>query len=398
MKLLHAITKAQKELYNCGFKESTVERSYGYIWRRMLKNSTEDTEISVDTISKHLIEYYSKDFLKIDNNFLNKNERIIKRVFNDLLQFVETSKFNYKPMCAYDHSLTEFSNNILDKYLQYQKLLSFKDRTIYNKKEIITRFLHLYSLETLKDIDVLNFIKSLSNRNKYAARLDMNIIKNFLIFAYEKKHISTQFKDLFPVHKVSSNNNLPSYYTPEELKTLLKHTKSCNNETSKRDYAIICLLISTGLRAKDVCELSKSNINWESNTISIVTSKTNKQIILPLLTNLGNAIIDYLLNERPVSSLKNIFLKKDGTKLNSQNITTIVNKEFIDSSIIINNRKCGAHSLRSSLASRMLNNNIPILTISKSLIHDSIETTKSYLKIDIDNLRKCELEVPNDEI
>ncbi|MDD4187358.1 MAG: tyrosine-type recombinase/integrase [Bacilli bacterium] len=394
MKLSEAINEAKKTFYDLKFTESTVERKYGYIWKRMLKNSLDDV-LSKESIIKHFINYYGLDYFNTDNRDLTKHEIMIKNVFYCLLEFIETKMIKTKPMSAHDKPLIHSSANALEKYLLIQSKIGLKQRTISNKKNIITRFLYNYPLENLSKTQIFKYIESQSNRNNYAARLDINIIKSFLIYSYENNFINFQPKKLFPTHIVSSNNNVPSYYTPEELKKVINHAKQSLFPNNKRDYAILSLIISTGLRAKDVCELQYSHINWNENTITLTTSKTGRTTTLPLLADTGNAIIEYLIHYRSTSNVSNIFVSKNGTELYSSNITGIINKLFIDSKINLKGRKFGPHSLRSSLASNMLSQEVPIFTISKTLSHISVQTTKHYIKIDVNNLKKCHLEVPN---
>ena len=76
----------------------------------------------------------------------------------------------------------------------------------------------------------------------------------------------------------------------------------------KRDYAMFLLASRLGLRASDIAKLKFADINWENNEITIIQYKTNKEIILPLLTDIGNAIIDYLQYGRPKSTSQQIFI------------------------------------------------------------------------------------------
>lgn len=109
----------------------------------------------------------------------------------------------------------------------------------------------------------------------------------------------------------------------------------------------------------------------------------------------GNALVDYLLNERPRGRNGNIFLKGDGSEIKSSaTISTMIFMAFTNSGININGRKHGSHSLRHSLASNMLSNDTSILVISKILGHACVDTTRIYSKVDINHLRLCGLEVP----
>ena len=132
--------------------------------------------------------------------------------------------------------------------------------------------------------------------------------------------------------------------------------------------------------------------------IYIIQSKTLQQLTHKLIVQTGNALTDYLLNERPLSDYETVFLKNNGKEIGSSvTISSMVFNAFVNSGIIINGRKHGSHCLRHSLASNMLSNDASIFVISKTLGHASVDTTRIYTKVDLTHLRLCELEVPSYE-
>lgn len=282
------------------------------------------------------------------------------------------------------------------QYINYQSTLQLKSRTIENKKAAVKKFLHYYPLDELSDNQLLSYFDSFKNHNKYASRLEINKVKYFLKYLYDNKYINIDYYYLFPKHTVSSKNSISSSYTSEEIKRLIKSVKDLPSKTNKRNYAILLILVTYGFRANDIISLTFENINWDTNQISIITSKTNVYLKFPLLPIVGNAIIDYLINERPVNNNNNhIFLDIHSNQIeHSDNITQFVGAAFRNAGINIRNKHYGSHSLRTSLATRMLDNNTSIFTISKVLGHASIDTTKIYTKVDITHLALCNLEVP----
>ena len=79
--------------------------------------------------------------------------------------------------------------------------------------------------------------------------------------------------------------------------------------SGKRNYAMLLLALRTGLRSIDIVNLKLGDIQWKRNTIEIVQAKTGTPLVLPLLTDVGNAIADYILNGRPDSQQPYIFLR-----------------------------------------------------------------------------------------
>ena len=191
---------------------------------------------------------------------------------------------------------------------------------------------------------------------------------------------------------------IPSVYTPEEVFQFLEYIRNSGSGNKRRNYAIAVLISVYGFRAGDIMKMKLPDIDWENVTIRVVQSKTKQLLIHKLTSHTGNALADYLLNERPEGMSENVFLKSDGSEIKSSvTISTMIFTAFTNSGIKINGRKHGSHSLRHSLASNMLSNDTGILEISKTLGHACVDTTRIYSKVDINHLRLCGLEVPRYE-
>ncbi len=81
------------------------------------------------------------------------------------------------------------------------------------------------------------------------------------------------------------------------------------NSTGKRNYVIVLLASRLGMRASDIANLKFSNINWEHSIIEIQQFKTEKNLVLPILDQIGESIIDYLKHGRAKSEEEFLFLK-----------------------------------------------------------------------------------------
>ncbi len=198
-----------------------------------------------------------------------------------------------------------------------------------------------------------------------------------------------------PRYNYKSQAQLPSTFSREEIKVLLKSIDR-GNPRGRRDYAILLLATKLGLRASDLAGLKFEHILWEQHKITFQQMKTKRSIILPLLPEIGNAIIDYLQNGRPHSEDSHCFLQliSPYRPIDRNSIGNIVNYHLRMSGINCKDRKHGTHALRHSLAGNLLNNKTPIPVISEVLGHASSETTMYYLRIDLSSLKQCSLDVP----
>ena len=123
--------------------------------------------------------------------------------------------------------------------------------------------------------------------------------------------------------------------------------------------------------------------------------KTGNPLELPLLEDVGGAIINYLKNARPKTDSDHVFVRQvpPYTDFNPGAVGALVRVRLQKSGIHLEGKKKGSHTLRHSLASRLLEHEIPLPVISEILGHTTTETTMTYLRIDIGELKKCALEV-----
>ena len=160
---------------------------------------------------------------------------------------------------------------------------------------------------------------------------------------------------------------------------------------------MILLALRLGLRGSDIKGLKLYDINWEQDTITIVQQKTKESIALPLSAEVGFAIVDYLKYARPISKQPYVFLalRAPYNPLPRDNhLHQILNKYIRKAGIIISaDHSHGMHSMRHTLASKLLKQKTPLPVISGILGHRDSDTTAEYLRVDIEQLRSCTLEL-----
>ncbi|MHB1234526.1 MAG: tyrosine-type recombinase/integrase [Microbacteriaceae bacterium] len=172
---------------------------------------------------------------------------------------------------------------------------------------------------------------------------------------------------------------------------------TCASRTvvSARDAAITLLALMTGLRACDIVDLRLGDIDWRSQTISIIQQKTRNPVTLPLPGLLIARLADYALAERPDTRDDHVFLRQlaPHTRLADHatihRITTVV-----FAAAEVTDPRAGSRLLRHTAASRLLAAATALPTISAVLGHARVESTSIYLAVDDDRLAGCVLPVP----
>ena len=248
-------------------------------------------------------------------------------------------------------------------------------------------------IEDLTAIDVYDYMTSMDKLKPRTKENRARCIRLFLNFLFDTSKIKISGEQVFPKIINTRYSTTPSNYTNEEL---IKVINSVNRDIKlgKRDYAVLLIFITYGIRLKDLINLTFENINWNDKKIIIRQQKDNEINEFPLTEEIRYAIIDYLKSERPKSDLSYIFLTVKGTKLSSGGCYDIIDKYFKKSGIEIGNRHHGPHSLRHSLAKSLLDDGNGIKAISEILGHNQIETTLVYERINFKELKKLSLEVP----
>lgn len=293
--------------------------------------------------------------------------------------------------------------DIFLEFMDFRKSAGISSRTLESYAiylERFSRYLSNHKVNHVAEIDakhVHGFIQSSSAfysiSTIYCTCCLLRVLFRYL---FKQKMITEDLSITVPSIRCSKKSKIPSAYSQQEIRQLLACVDR-GNPKGKRDYAILLIAIRLGIRATDICKLTFDNLKWESNTIEFKQNKTGDTIVLPLLNDVGEAVIDYIKYGRPTVETNKVFLRLCAPigRLRAPTLHSIVTHYMNKSGILIpKGKKHGPHALRHSLASALLEKNIPVPVISEVLGHADSQTTSTYLKIDILNLRKYSLDVP----
>lgn len=175
-----------------------------------------------------------------------------------------------------------------------------------------------------------------------------------------------------------------------------------NTLIGKRDYAILLIALRLGLRSVDITNLTLAQLKWQRNTLEMVQQKTGRLLIVPLLADVGNAIIDYLLNGRPTSLEPYVFLRNQApfTKLSGNTAVYHIVSGYMKKAGIRQDEgdRKGVHCLRHTVAARLLAAETPLPIISSVLGQADKNSARVYLSTDMEHLRSCALGLAGIEV
>jgi len=392
--LSNYISALRERMKVIGYAKSTLFK-YERVWKDLLNYTSKriNEEFTVEYGIRFISETYGGFFEH------QASRSGIYRPVTALLDFIKLGI-----ICRQNKSkIKGFTGNykeLFDGFLKTQIERGLSARTIIAIRSRLYRTERFFMDLGVKSFNELTrsivnlYIESFISESTSTASSSLREFGRLCDYAVSAGFHTESFSNMIPHIKNLRRQRLPHIFTRDEIQRLLSVINR-NNPTGKRDYAMLITIARLGLRVGDVRMLSFSSIDWSKKTISIIQEKTKRFLELPLLDDVGWAIIDYMKNGRPICNSEFIFVSHtvpyQGLSPTSGNmIAKYMRKAGIETP---QNRVCGMHALRHSLASGMLAEGISVPVISSVLGHADINSTEAYLRVDVKNLRKCALEV-----
>ena len=388
---------AASEMEKLGYSSNSMKH-YWEVWNRYLKFTNENTVNRTDMDSflanQYGINTHSRKPIRYQRNAL--------RAMNVLEYYSKTEKIYIRFPLADPTPIDNRLTPAVERFVLWMRENGYAETTIHTHERVARRFLDSaasYGLEDTASLDashISNFIMEITgHRGKVS--YELNSLRVFFRYLH-RNGMTTKNPGLFipASNKLRIREHLPAVWKEEDVSTILQCVDR-GNPVGKRDYAMILLAVRLGLRGSDIKKLCFSDIDWEKETLTVTQQKTKELLILPLTNETGMALIDYLREGRPVSSEPHVFLalRAPYQPLSRDNhLHQVLNKYIRRSGVVLYaDRAHGMHSLRHTLASALLEQGTPLPVISGILGHRDSNTTMEYLRISVEQLRSCTLEM-----
>ena len=200
--------------------------------------------------------------------------------------------------------------------------------------------------------------------------------------------------DAVPVIRVYKLDRIPRGIPWESVQKLLLAPKR-DTHSGRRDYAILQLLATYGVRIGQVTSLKIEQIDWKAHLIRFAASKKGRDLCFPLTYDVANALLAYLRDTRSKAAFPEVFLTVRGTQ------HPLSKNNHLNSCLDVYYRRAGikstvrgSHAIRHAFATRLMEQDVPIKIIADLLGHKCIETTWIYTKVDLEHLRTVVCEWP----
>ena len=251
-------------------------------------------------------------------------------------------------------------------------------------------------LDQMQPADVSAFVTSLHRLAAKSVSRIVSDVRSFLQFLLLRGILQRDLSHVLPKIRVPRDATIPSVWDPQLVVRLL-NVVDRSSPKGKRDYAILLLACRLGLRLGDIRALTLDDLKWEAATIEITQSKTLAPLCLPLTEEVGEALIDYLKSGRPQTDQREVFLTLTPPFLpfsENNNLYYIVTYWRQLAGIRFRTKqRHGLHSLRHTLATKLLREQTPFHVISEILGHATTASTLIYAKADVEALRGAALNI-----
>jgi integrase len=239
------------------------------------------------------------------------------------------------------------------------------------------------------------FVATLAGYQVKTVEQKLCAVRSFLRFASADGLVDAACVGTVPAARSARQARIPSVWDPGEVARIVEAIDR-HNPCGKRDYAIILLIARLGLRGADVRRLEFADFDWPGSRLLVTQAKTGDRVQLPLLKEVGWAVIDYIRHGRPACDCPQVFVRHTapiGPFSDQDHLHQILVKHARVAHVPVSDkRRHGMHSLRHTLATRLMEGGTPVEQIADILGHQSVQSTGVYLKSSLGLLSKCALD------
>ena len=391
----HLVYRAESEMDYLQLSSST-RWQYMQAWRELyiflyLRDNTTFSRINCNAFIEDANQKHHDGILH------EWKRKIRRRATLVLLEVADTGTFKWKlfpsrKVCCDEESLEE----LRQQYLAFLRTQNLENKTIalydYAFRNLVegSNIGSVSEFATMKPEQLQRMLVFLSGKLNLNSRGTIfPIIRQILTYLYAAGFVPMDYSGmvLTPAYQ---RMHLRPYITAEDEGKLYLAMK----EAPLRTRAMMRLALRLGLRDVDICNLLFSQIDWKNDQIILEQEKTGMTLCLPLLEDVGNAIMDYIMNERPEAAhdCPYVFVREQAPFKKLESMYMVCSRLFAKADIKpVNRDSKGPHVCRYTLTHKLLLNKVPHQVVTDTLGHISKESDKPYLSMEEQMLRECPL-------
>lgn len=249
---------------------------------------------------------------------------------------------------------------------------------------------------TIKDIDAY-FAERAPRLRRRSIKDTAQRLRALVRFLHATGRIPRDISSQIISPTMYAYESIPSALSREAIEAVLAATRRDRSALGLRDYAILMLLATYGVRASEIMQLKLDDIDWRADTVRIRHTKTRGQTLLPLTAPVGEAVLEYLNRGRPKTDRREVFLRARAPYQPLRTLHGEVRRR-LEAAGVRPEGKCGPHAFRHARAVSLLRAAVPRKVIGDLLGHRSYDATLPYLKLATEDLRAIALDIPGQEV
>ena len=277
-------------------------------------------------------------------------------------------------------------------YLRSERGLN--EITIYTYRRHLKEFADylgqagVVSLSELSPALLASFIIDRAPRMAPRTRRDLcGHLRVFLRFCQREGITNRDLSGAVGMSQVYRLNDVPRSITWDEVRRMLEAVER-RTIRGRRDYAILLLLVTYGLRANEVAKLTLDDVDWKRERLQVLSRKAGHATAYPLVGVVGEALVDYLKRGRPETSDRHLFFRAVAPQspITSAAVSSSVALYLQRAGIKVH--KAGSHTLRHTCVQRLIDAEFSLKTIGDYVGHRSSQSTRVYTKVALASLRE----------
>jgi integrase/recombinase XerD len=243
---------------------------------------------------------------------------------------------------------------------------------------------------------VREYLRHQAPRFARATRKNLVItLRSFLRFAFGADHLQRDIARTIERVPCFAHDRLPRGPRWEYLSKLLA-TVDRGARSGRRNFAILLILMTYGVRAGQLTNLRLDDVHWRDSRIVFPSAKGGRLINAPLTAAVGDALLQYIREDRPLGPARQVFLSlvPPFRPLAAGSVYHVVSQAFLLSGVETPHR--GSHAIRHAWATRAFAQGQRLKTVADLMGHRSLESTRIYTKVDYTQLRSVGLSWPEE--
>ncbi len=216
------------------------------------------------------------------------------------------------------------------------------------------------------------------------------MLRVFLRYAYREGATTADLSGVMDRPQFYRLSGIPRSITWEEVGRVLAGVDR-RTPCGKRDWAILLLLVTYGLRGREVAALTLDDIDWKCERLTVPERKAGHSTAFPLSASIGDALVDYLRNGRPQTASRRVFFRSVAPvePFTPAAVSARARHYLIKAGIDV--PRPGSHTLRHTCVQRLVDADFALKTIGDFIGHRSAKSTEIYAKVAVEPLREVAL-------